>query len=326
MMSSGRRLVPGGWAFLCLMVLAGPCVAQNYPDRPIAVVVPWPGGGAADLVPRLTGEDLTGLLGQPVVMENRPGAAGTLGSAAVARAEPDGYTLLATVNPPITMNLYLQKNFPYDAKTAFTPITLAAYAPLFLAVSTSLPVKTVAELVAYAKQHPGELSYGSAGIGTGHHIVGEWMKKETGIDMIHVPYRGSGPVVQDLISKHIQVGFGSLPGLAPAVELGAVRILAVTGAERFSELPEVPTISETLAPIKFDAWYGLFGPAATPRLIVDRLNKAMATALKNPTSIAKFKTQGVVPAVSTPEELADKVRAEIEMWGKVIPSIGLKPE
>jgi len=326
MKSPGRRLARGSWAYLCLMLLGGPCIAQGYPNRPIVAVVPWPGGGAADLVPRLTGEDLTTLLGQPVVMENRPGVAGTLGSAAVARAEPDGYTLLSTVNPPITMNLYLQKNFPYDPKTAFTPITLTASAPLFLAVSTSLPIKSVAELVTYAKQHPGMLSYGSAGIGTGHHIVGEWLKKETGVDIIHVPYRGSGPVVQDLVSKHIQVGFGSLPGLIPAVQLGSVRILAVTGAKRFSELPDVPTISETLAPIKFDAWYGLFGPAGTPRAIVDRLRKAMVTALNSPTSVAKFKAQGIVTVGSTPEELADMVRAEIEMWSKVIPSIGLKPE
>jgi tripartite-type tricarboxylate transporter receptor subunit TctC len=224
------------------------------------------------------------------------------------------------------MNMYLQKNFPYDPKRAFAPITLAASAPLFLVVSTSLPVKTVAELVNYAKQRPGMLSYGSAGVGTGHHIVGEWIKKEAGIDMVHIPYRGSAPIVQDLISKEIQVGFGTLPSIIPAVDLGAVRILAVAEGKRYSELPDVPTIAETLPSITFGAWYGVFAPAGTPRAVVDRLNKAMLTALKNPASVAKFKAQGVVPVGSTPEELANRIGIELELWSRVVPSIGLKPE
>lgn len=319
-------LVRGISAGFCLALVADQCMAQGYPNRPIVMVVPNPGGGATDLVPRLTGEDMATLLGQPIVIENRPGAAGTLGSASVARAEPDGYTLLSTVNPPITMNLYLQKNFPYNPKTAFAPVTLAASAPLFLVVSTSLPVKSVAELVEYAKRYPRALSYGSAGVGTGHHIVGEWIKKEAGIDMVHVPYRGSGPIIQDLISKQIQVGFGTLPSIIPALDLGAVRILAVAEGKRYSELPDVPTIAETLPRITFDAWYGLLAPAGTSRAIVDRLNKAMVTALKNPASIAKFKTQGVVLVGSTPEELAKRIDSEIDQWSKVVPSIGLKPE
>src|SRR5262249_44662782 len=181
---------------------------------PLAILNP--AGAATDLLPRLLADDMSAELGKPIVIVNRDGAAGSLGSAEVARASPDGYTLLMTVNPPITMNVYLQKNIPYDPHTAFTPIGLAATAPLILVVRSALPVKTVAELVAYAKQHPGELSYGSAGVGTGHHIVGEWIKKNAGIDMIHVPYRGSGPVITDLLSGAIQVGFGTLPAIAPA--------------------------------------------------------------------------------------------------------------
>jgi tripartite-type tricarboxylate transporter receptor subunit TctC len=301
--------------------------AQSYPTRPITIIVPNPGGGGvSDLVPRLLSDDMSATLGQPIVIENRPGAGGTLGSASVARSKPDGYTLLMTVNPPITVNMYLQKNFPYDSKTAFAPVTLAAEAPLFLVVKSSLPVKTVSDLIDYAKRNPGTLSYGSAGVGTGHHIIGEWIKQRTGIDMIHVPYRGSGPIIQDMIGGTIQVGFGTLPGINPAVEMGAVRIVAVAEGKRYSDLPDVPTIAETLPGVIWDAWYGLLAPAGTPKAVIDRLHQATVKALKVPDTIAKFKQQGAVPVGSTPEELQERIALELDRWGKVVPSIGLKPE
>jgi len=299
---------------------------QSYPTRNITMVVPNPAGGATDLVPRLVVDDMSADLGQNIVIDNRGGAGGSLGSALVARATPDGYTLLMTVNPPITMNVYLQKNIPYDPRTAFTPIGLAATAPLILVVKTSLPVKTVAELVAYAKQHPGQLSYGSAGVGTGHHIVGEWIKKNAGIDMIHVPYRGSGPVITDLLSGAIQVGFGTLPAIAPAEGSGAVRILAVAEAKRSSVLPGVPTISETLPGIAFDAWYGLLGPASLPQPIIDRMNASLNKAVQNPETIEKMKAQGIVPANGTPGEFREAIDTELNKWAKVMPALGLEPQ
>jgi tripartite-type tricarboxylate transporter receptor subunit TctC len=313
-------------AFLLTLVFSSSAWAQNYPTRNITIIVPNPAGAATDLLPRLLADDMSAELGKPIVIVNRDGAAGSLGSAEVARASPDGYTLLMTVNPPITMNVYLQKNIPYDPHTAFTPIGLAATAPLILVVRSALPVKTVAELVAYAKQHPGELSYGSAGVGTGHHIVGEWIKKETGIQMTHVPYRGSGPVITDLLSGVIQVGFGTLPAIAPATGTGAVRILAIAEAKRSSVMPDVPTISETLPGITYDAWYGLLGPARLPEPIVERLNGSIDKALQNPTTIEKLRVNGLVPARASPAEFRNAINAELNRWAKIMPELGLEPQ
>jgi tripartite-type tricarboxylate transporter receptor subunit TctC len=311
---------------LLLLMCRGGAWAQSYPTRNITMIVPNPAGGATDLVPRLMVDDMSADLGQNIVIDNRGGAGGSLGSALVARATPDGYTLLMAVNPPITMNVYLQKSLPYDPRTAFTPIGVAATAPLILVVKTSLPVKTVAELVAYAKQHPGELSYGSAGVGTGPHIVGEWIKKNAGISMIHVPYRGTGPVMTDLISGAIQVGFATLPAIAPAEGSGAVRILAVADARRSSVLPDVPTIAETIPGIAFEAWYGLLGPAGLPQPIVDRLNASLNKAVQNPETIAKMKVQGIVAASGTPGEFREAIDTGLDKWAKVMPALGLEPQ
>jgi tripartite-type tricarboxylate transporter receptor subunit TctC len=304
-----------------LLLGAGAASAQDYPNRPITIIVPFTPGATTDAVARLTRDVLERELGAPIVIDNRAGAAGTIGSTAVANAKPDGYTLLITVNAPITMNMYFQKSFPYDATTAFAPISLAAESLLVLAVQASLPVKTVQEFIDYAKQNPGKLSYGSAGIGSAHHIAGELMKQKTGIDMAHVAYRGGAPAIQDLVAGNIQISFGTTPSVLPHAQAGTIRIIALAEAKRYADLPDVPTIAETLPGVVTNTWVGFFAPAGTPPAIIDKLNKAMTLALKQPDTVAKFKVQGLTPIGSSPDELRRLVKEETERWGKILPAI-----
>jgi len=315
------RIAKNLFVVAALLLGAGAASAQDYPNRPITIIVPFTPGATTDAVARLTRDVLERELGAPVVIDNRAGAAGTIGSTAVANAKPDGYTLLITVNAPITMNMYFQKSFPYDATTAFAPISLAAESLLVLAVQASLPVTTVQELIDYAKQNPGKLSYGSAGIGSAHHIAGELMKQKTGIDMAHVAYRGGALAIQDLVAGNIQISFGTTPSVLPHAQAGTIRIVALAEAKRFPDLPDVPTIDETLPGVVTNTWVGFFAPAGTPPAIVDKLNKAMNLALKQPDTVAKFKVQGLTPIGSSPDELRTIVKEEIERWGKILPSI-----
>jgi tripartite-type tricarboxylate transporter receptor subunit TctC len=301
--------------------------AQAYPTRPITIVVPFPPGASTDFMARIIRDPLNEALGQPVVIDNRPGAAGTTGSAAAVAAAPDGHTLLVTVNAPLTMNVYMQKNFPFDPKTAFTPIATMADVVLALAVHASLPVKTVPELIDYAKKNADKkLSYGSAGIGSAHHIAGELLKQKTGIDMMHVPYRGGGPAIQDLVAGHIPISFGTTPAVLPQANAGTIRIIALAEEKRSADLPGVPTVAETVPGVVTATWVGLLAPAGTPRPIVDRLNKIVVDTLKRPDVMEKLKQQGASAVAGTPEELSQRMQAELAGWGRIIPSLGIKPE
>ena len=313
-------------AAVSVIVLGGPTQAQDYPTRPITIVVPFPPGASTDASARITQDGMGQALGQNIIIDNRGGAGGTTGSAAVANARPDGHTLLVTVNAPLTMNMYMQKNFPYDPKTAFAPVTLMAESVMALAVNPSLPVKNVPELIDYAKKNPGKLSYGSAGVGSGHHIAGELLKKKTGIDMVHVPYRGGGPAIQDLVAGNIQISFGTLPAVLPQSQAGKLRIIAVVDTKRHPDLPDVQAVEETVPGVVSIVWLGLLAPGGTPQPIIDKLNKAMVGTLKRPDVIAKLKLQGLTPISSTPAEFAKLIRSETDIWGKVIPSIGIQPE
>jgi len=315
-----------GLLLVVAIVLMGPRItfAQAYPDRAITIIVPFTPGASTDAVARLTRDTLARELGQPVVIDNRPGAGGTLGASVVANAQPDGYTLLITVNPPLTMNMFIQKAFPYEARTAFAPISLAAESILVLAVNAKLPVKTVGELVDYVKANPGKVSYGSAGIGSGHHIAGEMLKQRTGIDMAHVAYRGTAPAIQDLIGGNIQVSFGTTPAVLPHAQAGSIRIIALAEAKRHPDLPGIPTIDETYPGIVTNTWVGFFAPAGTPRPIIDKLNAAMNRALKQPDTIEKFKLQGLTALGTSPEDLQRIVKDEYERWAKIIPAIGIQ--
>jgi tripartite-type tricarboxylate transporter receptor subunit TctC len=318
------RTIGGVLAAVLALTAAQIASAQTYPHRPITVIVPFTPGASTDAVARLTQDILARELGQPIVIENRPGAGGTQGSAVVANAHPDGYTLLITVNSPLTTNMFVQKTYPFDARTAFAPISLAAESVLVLAVNAKLPVSTVPELVEYVKRNPGKVSYGSAGVGSAHHIAGEMLNRRTGIDMAHVPYRGSAPAIQDLVAGSIQVSFGTTPAVLPHAQEGTVRIIALIEARRHPDLPGIPTIDETYPGIITNTWVGFLAPAGTPPAIISRLNAAMGLALKQPDVIEKFKLQGLTAIGSSPEDLRRLITEEYARWEKVLPALGIQ--
>jgi tripartite-type tricarboxylate transporter receptor subunit TctC len=306
--------------------LAAPlrAAAQDYPNRAVTLVVNFPPGGSTDAMARILREPLSQALGQNIVIDNRGGAGGTTGAAAVANARPDGYTLLLSVNSALTTNRFLQKNFPFDPKTAFAPITLTSDVALVLAVHPSLPVRDVTELIAYAKTN--KLAYASAGIGTSHQILGELIKQKVGIDMVHVPYRGGAPLMQDLIAGNVKVAFSTLPVALPQAQVGTIRIIAVAEKTRLPELPETPTIEETVPGVVNVGWNGLLAPAGTPAPIIDKLNAVTVAALKTPDVIAKMKLQGLHAMSSTPAEFAGLIAREVDQWAKIIPSIGIRSD
>ena len=311
-------------AMLLLTPLAA--LAQDYPTRPITMIVGFPPGGSTDAAARIVQDPMQRALGQTIIIDNRGGAGGTTAAAAVANANPDGYTLLLSVNASLTMNMYMQKNFPFNSKTAFAPISLTSDVVLVLAVNSSLPVNTVPELIEYARKNPGKLSYGSSGVGSGHHICGELLKQKTGIDMVHVPYRGGGPAIQDLVAGNIQVSFGTLPAILPHAASGKIRIIAAAEKKRLPDYPDLPTIDETVPGVINIGWNGILAPAGTPQPIVDKLNAATVAAVKMPEVAAKMKLQGLNTLSSTPAEFASLISNEIDYWGKIIPSIGIQPE
>jgi len=313
-------------AALAVVAVTAQLHAQEYPTRPITMIVGFPPGGSTDATARILQDPISQALGQSIIIDNRGGAGGTTGAAAVASAPPDGYTLLLSVNASLTMNMYLQKSFPFDTLKAFAPITLLSDVVLVLVVNSKLPVNNVPELIEYAKRNPGKLAYGSSGVGSGHHICGELMKQKTGIDMVHVPYRGGAPTMQDLVAGNIQVAFGTLPSVLPHVATGAIRMIAAAESKRLADFPDLPTIDDTIPGVINIGWNGLLAPAGTPRPIIDKLNAVTVAALKKPDVVAKMKLQGLNPMSDTPEEFSKLIADEIAYWGKVIPSIGVKPE
>ncbi|HWE15600.1 MAG TPA: tripartite tricarboxylate transporter substrate binding protein [Hyphomicrobiaceae bacterium] len=318
------RAIGGVLAATLTLVGATAVSAQTYPEKPITIVVPFTPGASTDAVARLTQDILARELGQPIVIENRPGAGGTLGSTVVANAKPDGYTLLITVNSPLTTNMFVQKTYPFEVRTAFVPISLAAESILVLAVNSKVPVKTVPELVDYVKANPGKVSYGSAGVGSAHQIAGEMLNQRAGIDMAHVPYRGTAPAIQDLIVGSIQVSFGTTPAVLPHAQEGTIRILALAEAKRHPDLPGIPTIAETYPGIVTNTWVGFLAPAGTPHTIIAKLNAAMNLAVKQPDVIEKFKLQGLTAVGSSPEGLQELITTEYAHWEKILPALGIQ--
>lgn len=323
----------GAWRRLFAGLLIGAAaasgsaaMAQDYPSRPITIVVPFPGGGTADLVPRILSEGMATTLGASIVIENRPGASGTPGSASVARAAPDGYTLLAGLTPTHSINMFMQKNFPYDPVKSFEPVILAASTALFMAVHPSLDVKTVADLIEHARKNPGKIVFGSAGVGTGQHLMGELIRYKAKVDIVHLPYRGTGPLMADLLSGQFLLGFSTPTGVLPHAEAGKLRIIAVAEPRRLSYMPNVPTIAETVPGAEFFSWYGLFAPAGTPRDIIMKLNAAANKELKSPRVLAKFKEQAVDAIGGAPEDFAEMLRKDIEKWRADLPALGIEPQ
>jgi tripartite-type tricarboxylate transporter receptor subunit TctC len=310
------------WACLALPLAAQ---AQGYPSRPIRSIMTVAGG--ADIVARLVAQGLTGALGQPVVVETQSGAGGAIGAEAVARAAPDGYTIMLTSASALVMNRFLSKSARLDPLKDFTPITKAFETVALVVTSPALPVGSMLDLVEYAKRHPGKLSYGTSGIGTTHHLSGESIRLLTGIDWVHVPYKGGPPVITDLIAGEIQVGFSILATAAPFIASGRIKVLAVNGAKRYHVIRDVPTVTEQLPGYEPPStWGGYFGPARMPRTIVARLHDEIVRILNSPEVRAKAEDIGFPVATSTPEELNATIRRDIEYTAGIVKAIGIRPE
>jgi tripartite-type tricarboxylate transporter receptor subunit TctC len=311
---------------LASLIGAGPALAQTWPSKPITMVVPFP-PGPLDIVTRWVVPKLADALGQPVVVDHRAGANGMVGSSAVSRAAPDGHTLLAaTVGTHVT-SVHLSKNLPYDPVSDFSPIVAAVEPVTCLVVHTSLPVHSVEELVAYAKARPGELSYGTSGVGSMFHLLGELFNQTAGVKLQQVPYRGVGPAMQDVLAGHIPITFTSVSTALPNRDQGRIRILAVLEPTRYPGLPDVPSITEILPAFrKPSGWFGFFGPPGLPPDIVTRLNAEIIRALESPDVRPKIEDNGYAVIGGTPEEFRALIRDGIARFGTIIKAAGIEPQ
>ena len=301
-------------------------LAQSYPAKPIKIVVPYPPGGFNDTLGRTLAAKFTEAWGQPAIVENKPGANTLIGSDFVAKSPPDGYTLLI-VAFPFAVTPSLIKNMPYDTVSDFAPVILAATSPNLLVVNPQLPVKSVSELVALAKSKPNSLSYASTGNGSSNHISMELFKTLAGVDIVHIPYKGSAPAVTDLLGGQVQLMFDNVPNVLPQVKAGRLRALATSGAKRTPLSPEVPTVAEAGVPgYELTVWFGLVVPAGTPRTIVQKLNAEVVRILAMPDVRERFMAQGVEPLGSTPEQFGEHIRSQMAKWAKVVQDAGVKAE
>jgi tripartite-type tricarboxylate transporter receptor subunit TctC len=307
-----------------LALLALPAAAQTWPDRPIKFVMTAPAGSSIDVLGRTIAEKLTTRLGQPVVVENKPAAGGTAATAEVAKAAPDGYTMMIGFNGPLSFAPLLQK-LPYDVQKDLAPVITTTSQPNVLAVNAALPVKTVAELVAYAKANPGKLSYASVGNGSSSHLSMELFKQMAGFDAVHIPFNGSPPAVTATIQGETQMMFAVMQPLQAQIQAGKLRAIAVTSARRFALLPDLPAIAESGYPgFEALAWNGVMVPAATPKPIIARLNAEINAIFRDPEVIQKMQAQGFALVGGTPEEFGALVKDETERWAPVIRKVGLK--
>jgi tripartite-type tricarboxylate transporter receptor subunit TctC len=307
-----------------LALAASAAVAQTYPSKSIRVVVPYAPGGATDLTGRVVGQKMTERFGQNVVVDNRPGAGGVIGADIVAKAPPDGYTMLLASPAEIAVLPHLQK-MPYHVERDLAPVSLASSTPLILVVHPSLPVKSVKQLIALVRARPGQLTYASAGTGGVQHLAGELLKITYQLDMVHVPYKGAGPVMPDLIGGHVPMFFSGMPPSMPHVRAGKLRALAVTSTRRSPAAPEVPTMAEAGVPnFVFTNWFAYFVPAGTPAAVIERLNGEINRALKLEEVKAKLATVGLETLGTGPEELGRFVREESEKFAKLIKLSGAK--
>jgi tripartite-type tricarboxylate transporter receptor subunit TctC len=308
-------------ALLAALVLcAGGAAAQErYPQKPLRIVVPFAPGGSTDIIARLIGERLASALGQPVVIENRAGAAGNIGAEAVARSAPDGYTLLMATTGVMAINNALYKNMNYDAAMDFDYVVFVASITNVLIVAADSPLQNVAGLIAEAKRSPGKLTFASAGAGASTHMSAELFKIMAGVDLLHVPYKGSGPALPDVITGRVSMMFENMPGAMPHIRAGTVRALAVTGLRRTSALPEVPTLTESgIVGYESLSWSGIAVPAGTPRDVIARLNREINAILATPEMRQKFVDQGAEAVGGTPEAFAEHAKRERDKWSRVI--------
>jgi tripartite-type tricarboxylate transporter receptor subunit TctC len=312
---------------LALLACTPPALADDYPSKPIRFVVPYPAGGPLDTVARLLGQKVSESMKQPVVIDNKPGAGGNIGADMVAKSPPDGYTILMGAVATHAINPTLYSSIPYDPVRDFVPVTQVASTPNVLVVNPSVPARDVREFIAYAKANPGKLNFGSGSTGSAGHLAGELFKTMAGVDMAHVPYKGAGPAMQDLIGGRIQLMFDNLASSLAQMRAGKVRALAVTTAKRTSLAPELPTIAESGLPgFDVSTWFGVFAPAKTPQPVVDRLYTEFTRALAMPEVREKMVNLGAEPVGSRPAEFAAYIRSEAEKYARVIKASGAKAD
>jgi tripartite-type tricarboxylate transporter receptor subunit TctC len=315
-----------GATIASMIALSDPAHAQTYPARPIKVIIPFAGGSASDVVGRIVLERMADDLGQRFVVENQAGASGNLGTAAAARAEPDGYTILISASGPLAVNQSLFDKVGYDPLTSFEPITLVATLPNIIVVNNALPVRSVAELVAAAKASPGKLNYGSIGNGSSQHLAGAYFEQVTGTRMTHVPYRVTGQLVTDLVAGQLQVSFQLIPNVIGQLQGNQLRPLAVTSGVRSAALPDVPTTKDAgLQGYEAYGWFAMLAPKGTPAAVLDRLHAAYVNALKDPEIRRRVVAVGAEPAISSPPELGRFMAEEAKKWGDLIRAHDIKP-
>jgi tripartite-type tricarboxylate transporter receptor subunit TctC len=317
-----------GAAILLALAMSATAAAQDYPDRVVKIVNPFPPGGSVDVMARILAQRLSDSFGKQVIVENRAGAGGNTGADMVAKSEPDGYTLLFTAPGPLVVNQNLfTKGLPYDPLKDFAPIALFGTAPIVLMVNTSVPVKDVSELIALSRKEPGKVLFASAGIGSTNHLSGELFKSMANIDIAHVPYRGAGPAMNDLVGGHVTMFFDLMPSSLPQIKGGKVRALANAGAKRATALPDVPTVAEQGLP-GFDAssWFGVVAPAKTPAPVVAKLTAEIEKIMKNPEVIARIHELGAEPGNLTGKAFAEFMQRETEKWGEVIRKSGARAD
>ena len=315
-------------AVFALAVLACSLVtnAQDWPSKPVRIIVPFPPGGSADLLPRVVAEKLARQWGQPVIVDNRPGSAGNIGAAAVFQAEPDGYTLLSAPPPPLVINRLLYPKLAYDS-TQFVPMSVIAAIPNVLLVHPKVGASTTAELIALAKSNPGKLNYASQGSGATSHLTTELFKSMAGgLQITHVPYKGTAPALADLLAGQVDLMFDNLGVSLPHVKSGKLKALAVASTRRFRSLPEVPALAETLPGFESVAWFGIVGPPRTPAAVAEKVAAGVAETLRNPDVLRRLSDLSADPLGMTPAETAAFMKAETERWGAVIRSAGVKLE
>jgi tripartite-type tricarboxylate transporter receptor subunit TctC len=311
--------------FVCMLAAAS-AFAQGYPARPVRVLVPFSAGGTVDIVARIVGAKLASDLGQPFLVENKPGAGGTIASAQLSKSPGDGYTLMV-MSQALAYSASLYPDLPYDTLRDLAPIAFVGATPNALVVTNSLPVTTVQEFLAYARANPGRIAYGSAGVGSAGHLAVELLQSLTGTRLTHVPYKGNAPVLSDLIGGQIQVSLLTMPSVMPYVKGGKVRAIATSGSRRSPALPEVPTIAEAGVPgYEYTPWYGMFGPGTLPRELTARINAAVNKALANAELGGKLAQQGLEVRAMTSAQFAEVVRTDVARWGKIIHELGVRAE
>lgn len=323
---SGGNLASVLFAVLAILAMGLGHAADGFPNRPLRMLVGYPPGGPNDITARITAEYLSSVMGQQVIVDNRPGAGGTISATILSQAAPDGYTLGLCANGEMAIAPNLRLKMPYDPLKSFAPVSRVGAGHLALVVPVALPAKSPADFVALAKAKPGALNFASSGTGSTAHLAGELFKALAKIDIVHVPYKGAAPALSDVIGGQVQMLITGYSGVVPHAKAGRLRVLAVTGGHRLKAAPELPTIGETLPGYEVTSWYGVFAPLGTPRTLLDRFQREIATMARTPSVVARMTALGIEPEGNTGQELAAQMKQEIAKWRKVVEIAGVQKE